>query len=54
MYMMGSIPNRVPPIQASMNSVSFTIQSPHVSVTTRGTNRSYTKPKKSEYQGNTF
>lgn len=52
--MVGSIPNSVPPIQANMNSVSSTIQSPYVSVTTQGTNCSYTKPKKSEYQGNNF
>lgn len=52
--MVGSTPNRVPPIQANMNSVPFTIRSPYVSGTTQGKNHSYTKPKKSEYQGSNF
>lgn len=54
MYMVGSTPNCVPPIQANMNSLSFAIQPLYVSVTTHGTNHPYTKLKKSEYQGNNF
>lgn len=50
MYMVGSISN-----QANTNSISFAVQSLYVSVITiQGKNCSYTKPKKSEYQGNNF
>lgn len=49
MYMGGSISN-----QANTNSISFAVQSLYVSVTIQGKNCSYTKPKKSEYQGNNF
>lgn len=54
MYMVGSTSDPIPPIQANMKSVSFTIQSPCVSITTQETNHSYIKPENSEYQGNNF